>query len=348
VLIVAFFVFKFYLPVKRENKALRLKTISLSATKRTSVPWSRLTKQTIEELNRSKAKLKSVIPQKVTKDSNDSKEIIRTPETPLADLRIEELADIITKNMAMFKKLDLKSLDKTILVADEILSREPNSYSAYKAKLISMLVKESKYNQKINENELNLTLENMASFEVNTDATARKEATLISLATNQLNVLEEKLNNVLVEKDELNSEISLVESGTPEFLAYQSQLLQLNNLEKEATDNLNNFDTTNLQELNNPTLTNEDVVEIPLMRLMAQNEFGSVRDNAQSLIAQYPNSPVGYFYLIKSTELQDETIDVNQLFGQSKLTLEDQTKLLNKLQQTKGEDLKKYWEKLIF
>lgn len=90
--------------------------------------------------------------------------VVRAPEQ-LSQVEMATLANILTRNMTNLKNADTVQLDQSIAVANEIISREPDAYGAYKAKAVSMLLKEARYKIEIDDEEFEQTLTEMASFE---------------------------------------------------------------------------------------------------------------------------------------------------------------------------------------
>ncbi|MDD4975533.1 MAG: hypothetical protein PHY93_14330 [Bacteriovorax sp.] len=345
---------KFFYAQKRENSALRVKILSLDKVKKIPLPWSRLTQESIDSINKQAAATKNNSKTMTTPTDTATPNPTLTPvvklinEIPITDQTTEQLAKKITQNMLGINNLDLAEVDKNIEMADEIISREPNTYSAYKAKLISMIVKESKFNQNIDEYDLNKVLDNMAGFEVNSDMAARREAALIATTSNQLIALSNTLDDISILKDEISTQSSALDKSSPEYQELQLQNEQLLQREQVATENLENLQNNLNSGALLPVTLNEDIVEIPFLRLLAKNDYDAVNENAQSFIEQFPNSPIGYYYLVKSLELQGRTDDAIRVIEEATLSPEDQSALLDRLEASSGEDPKKYWEKLKF
>lgn len=340
ILVVSGFGLKYYSTQKKENSALRIKIITLNKTKKTPLPWSRLTQQSIETINKktlTPTPAPTLIP--VAKLVN---------EIPIIEQSTEQLSKSLTENMQNLKSLDLATVDKNIEIADEIISREPASYSAYKAKLISLLVKESKFDQSIDDYEINKVLDNMAGFEVANDNTARREAALIASTNNQLMALENTLDDISILRDEISTQSSAIDRSSPEYEALQNQNQQLINREVVSALNLESLQNNINNGALEPVYLNEDVVEIPFLRLIAKNDYDSVIENADSFIEQFPNSPTGYFYLVKALGFQGRADDAIRVIEETKLSPEAQSDLMDRLDATSGDDPKSYWEKLRF
>lgn len=83
----------------------------------------------------------------------------------LMDVETSTLANILMRNMTSLKDADAAQLDQSIAVANEIINREPDAYGAYKAKAVSMILKEVRFKAEMDEDDFDQTLAEMASFE---------------------------------------------------------------------------------------------------------------------------------------------------------------------------------------
>lgn len=329
---------KFYFTQRSENNALRIKILSLNKIKRAPLPWSRLTQETLETT-------KKVI---ATTPSLASPVQKATNGIPIKEESTQGLAKELEKTMLNVKNLDLSNIDKNIEIADEIINREPDSYSAYKAKLILMIVKEGKFNQTIDDYELNKVLDSMAGFEIGSDTIARREAALIAIFNNEQFALENKLNDIFLLRDEISTQSAALDKMSPEYQELQIQDEQLATKEQLYSENLDNILSKRNDETSSSVYLNEDIVEIPFLRLMAKADHDTVIENAQSFIEQFPDSPTGYYYLVKALEAEGRTDEAIRAIEESKLPPLAQDALQDRLDATNGEDPKKYWEKLIF
>ncbi|MDO9182062.1 MAG: hypothetical protein Q7U04_06620 [Bacteriovorax sp.] len=329
---------KTYFAQKKENSALRIKLLSQRKEKKKPIPWSRLSKESVIDFENKKNKNLATLPISMASIPNT-----------MSEQSIEELADNLNQSMLGIKKLNLVGVEKNIAIADEIISREPNAYSAFKAKLISMIYKENKFNQSIDDYELNEILDSMATFETTNDSAILKEAALMASADYQVEVLENRLANISLERNELTSQLEGLEVSSSEYNSVLAQNDQLAAQEEALSLTLEGvvegLDRSNTLSSNN---FNEDIIEIPFMRSLAKGDFNTVKENAQSFIEQFPNSPIGYFYLVKTLMLEGQGEEVLKVIRESKLLPEVQNEIQNRLEATSGDDPKKYWEKLIF
>ena len=340
VVIIAF-MGKFYFQQRKENKALRLKILSMSENRRTPKSWAQLmaTPALTPVAPPAPAAQPTPAPPATTSAPKLTNE-------PLANLDTQTIAVRLNAQMKNVQDLDSAALDANIEMADEIISREPDSYGAYKAKLISILVKEGKFDSEADESEVEALLESMAQFSINTDRVARREAALMANANSDIRKVEGDLETLAIERENLENGV-LANSADP------IQMEQLNQLREELDDReallLSNID--NLEQsvaYNTNQIVNEDIVEIPFMRMMAKNDYQAVMDNAQEFIDQFPNSPNGYFYLMRALELQGRNEEARSLMQSSNLPSDAQQVLLNRLDSEGSTDPKTYWKNLNF
>lgn len=338
--VIAIFLGKFYFQQKAENKALRLKILSMSENRRAPKPWSSLTAPTVSS---SALAAPAIAPTQSTQENATD----ASAETPaLSDQDTQSLAGALTNQMRRPRNLDTKTLDQNIAIADELISREPDSYGAYKAKLISMLVKEGKFNQPADESEIESLLEDMAQFNISNDNIARREAALIANTNADIENIDNQLNALAQEKETIESQLNGLSADSPELAAATDRLVQIEDQELVLMSNVEALEA----ELANNTaqVTNEDVIEIPFMRMLAKNDYDGVVSNAQAFIDEFPNSPSGYFYMVRAMELQGQRVEALNLIQNSRLAPDVQSTLLQRLQNETSQDPKNYWQKLSF
>lgn len=336
------FFFKFSQVQKRENEALQIKLITLNKT-RNITPWQRLV---------TRPQIAPVIQDTVT--SRASSTISPTPpsplqsEQPIQNFSTQELASMLTQRMAEVKSQDLANIEKNIEIADEIISREPDSYSAYKAKLISLLIKEGKLNQEVEDNEVNTILETMASFDLTNDSVIRKEAALISNTNKEISSLTDTFNQFSADRLAVEEQMELLDPNSPEIRALEIERQNLLTKEEETANKIAELDNQLSTGFPENQYLNEDVVQIPFLRMMAKNDYEGVIDNAATFIEQFPESPDGYYFLIKAFEATGRTEDALRVIQESGLSPEAQNTLQQRLQSTSLLAPQKYWETLRF
>ena len=343
-LVLAGFLLKFYVDQKKENSSLRIKLLTMAANRRQPTTWQQLTTRSTS--------------QNQTQNQTQNKTQIQTPpaqtavaeaeKIPMADRPLEDLVAELNINMRSVQAAAAKDLDHNIELAEEIISREPGSYAAYKAKLISMLIKEGKYNQDLDDGEVESVLESMAGFDITTDAVARREAALLSNANNQLMIYQDQLRTVAQERVALDDQLEALDPNSPEASVLMSQRQELLAREEAASMQLNQFQNTVQTSLADDSYLNEEIVEIPFMRALAKNDFDTVEDDAAAFIEQFPTSVSGYYYMIRALEFQGRNEEVPEIIANSQLSADAQKTLQDRLDQNRNTDPKKYWQRLNF
>lgn len=338
------FMFKFYFNQKRENRALRIKILSMQENRRTPKPWAQLLEK--PQSSTSALAAPAIAPTAPAQKQNITATTPAEINQTIDSQDTQELAMKLTTGMRRVKTLEVADIDNNIAIADEIISREPDSYGAYKAKLISLLTKEGKFNQAVDEAEVESILESMAQFNISSDKIARREAALIANTNSDIQNAETQLGEVARQRETLEAQLNTFDPNSQEFANLNAQLQQLDEQEIRLASNIETLEN-NLAN-NTAQLTNEDIVEIPFMRMMAKSDYDGVIDNAQAFIEQFPNSPNGYFYMVKALEMQGQKDQALQVIQSSRLPQDAQQNLLERLDAQAAEDPKNYWQKLSF
>lgn len=338
------FFLKFSQRQKRDNKAIQIKLITLNRT-RNITPWQGLI---------SRPQIEPVAQDTVTTRASST---ISPPaqlqpqlqsEQLLQNLSVQELAIMLSQRMAEIKSQDLANIDKNIEIADEIILQEPDSYSAYKAKLISLLIKEGRLNQVVEDNEINSILETMASFNLTNDSVTSKEGVLISNTNQEITSLTETLNKVSADRIAIEEQMDLADPNSSETAAMEIERQNLLAIEEETANKIYKLDDQLSTGFPASEYLNEDVIQVPFLRMMAKNDYEGVIDNATTFIEQFPESPDGYYFLIKGLEATGRNEDAQRVIEESELGPEAQNILQQRLQNTSFLDPKKYWERLQF
>lgn len=333
---------KFYFNQKKENRALRLKILSMSETKRTPKAWSELI---------TKSQPSSLVTPAVTATMSTTTSIA-TPTTntnvneALDGTDTTELAKKLDTQMRRPKSFTLDTIENNISIADEIISREPDSYGAYKAKLISMLVKEGKFNQSIDEVEVESLLENMAQFNISSDKLARRESALIGNTNGEIQNVEGQLESLARERETIESQLNAYDANSPELAQLNNQIQEIEARENQLLGNIDKLEESLASNTNQ--LINEDIVEIPFMRMLAKNDYDSVIENAESFIEQFPSSPSGYYYMVRALEMQGRKEEALSLIENSQLSQGLQDRLFQRLDEEGSQNPQNYWQKLSF
>jgi hypothetical protein len=366
VLVIAVLLGLFYFDQRKENAALRIKMITQSSSKRIPKTFNQMASE--------------LPPPKLPTTPKTTKTSENIPEVPLADMPTEELIAELNMGMSDVEKQSKDQLDKNINVADEILSREPDSYSAYKAKLKLLLAKESKFKEKIDDSEVNLLLERIAEFEApqeenteqanalaqasdetaetaatsRTPANVNEEASVPNVASNQRQMLESNIQSVASERVGIQNKMDDFDTYTRQWGELNRKKQELSNREEELNSEIEIYDESvpyAFDTYNKPStkeFLDEDVVEIPFMRQLAHNEYTQAEQDAETFIEEYPSSISGYFYLIRSLELQGRGGEIPGVINNSQLSQDAQDTLLDRLDQTRDSDPEKYWERLSY
>lgn len=350
-ILISVLLLQFYQDQKRENSALRIKMVSLHNT-RPVTPWQRLlSKPQIapnlkpDEMITDQLSIKAA----ATKTSDQKKMLTPQEEDrPIQNLSTQELALDLNLRMVEVKSMDLAALEKNIEIADEIIAREPDTYLAYKAKLISMLIEEAKLNHDIDETIVNQTLETMASFDLNSETATKREAVLIADTDNQISTLTNQLIQASVERANIELEMELQDPNSAEMRALEIERINLIKTEEEKAQKISELDSLLESGFPEDNYLNEEVIQIPFFRMMAKNNYDGVIDNAVTFIEQFPDSPEGYFFLIKGYEATGRKEDALRVLEESGLSAQNQEKLREQLRRFTSFDPKTYWEKLNF
>lgn len=320
----------------------------MSENKRTPKSWSSLTTRTQTTTTKTPA-ITSAPQTSTTAQPTQAPVVTAVPEVnnePLANQDTTDLAVRLDGQMKRPKNLDLNTIENNIAIADEIISREPDSYGAYKAKLISLLVKEGKFNQPIDEVEVESLLENMAQFNISSDKLARRESALIGNTNNEVQTVELQLEELARSRETLESQLNAYDANSPELAQLNAQIEQLDSQEAQLLGNIDNLQAS--LENNTSQMVNEDVVEIPFMRMMAKNDYEGVINNAQSFIEQFPSSPNGYFYMVRAMEMQGQKEQARAVIQNAQLPQDVQVNLLQRLDNEGAQNPQSYWQKLSF
>lgn len=324
----------------QSDLALRLKQRVESTPKRTATPWRQLAESQGDD--------------SLESDEEVFEDSVR--ELPTRAL-VQELETIIeTSRLESADKLD-----EGLEIVEELIDRNPDAYSAYKAKLILLLSKEAGYGQAIEEEELEDTLEEMASFEILTDKTLRKEAFLVARTNTELDQIEDSIESLedewaSVDGELYELELELEAASDEEANLIEEELEELEDLQEEIELELDEFDeqAEGLEEeieqgiLSDSEYLNEDIVEIPLYRALANKEYQRVIEESDALIDAYPDSVAGYFFLVRALEQQGEFDQALDVIESSELSEDRLEELEDRLTQTDDIPPSEYWKRLRF
>jgi hypothetical protein len=314
---------------KRDKFALNIKRRLNSNNKRKALSWSSL-KKTIPKNN---TILNSLNPKKETSENNSKTKGFEYFSN-LQEKDTSELIQFIESTLKPRTRQNSSDLEKGIKVIDELISRNPNVYSSYKAKLILLLKKESNQGADYQDEVIEDLLETISGFDVKSDYALRKEAFLIAKTNNSLNRLD---NEIDLLENELIRSTDQAESDQLSLLI-TTKLIEMEEEESSLENRL----------LVEEDYLNEDLVEIPLHRALVKKDYENVIETANAIIENFPDSISGYFFLVKALELSGETELATSVIEQCLLNLEDLRELQLRLMRSKNIDPRDYWKQLRF
>lgn len=336
------FTIKFYLSQRKENQALRLKLMMVNKDKRKPKPWGRLVASQPVQKMQNDIQTDTVSTGAAAPVRSVDDNLIKNRET-------EDLAAEMDSRMREVKNMDLAQLGRTIEISDELILREPETYSAYKAKLIALLTREGKFNIPADEEEINSLLEDMARFDLTSDKVLQKEAALISIASAEVRNLEQRLTETRTQLEALENQMAQLGPNNPDYRTLETRRSILSLQEEDTLGKIATVENQ-IQQGDFPpdSYVNEDVVQIPFMRSMARGDFESAADNAEGFVQQFPDSPIGYFYLVLALEKMGRNDEAVDILARSRLGSAEQGRLLERLSTARLEDPRRYWENLSF
>ncbi len=347
--VVSIFTFEFYLTQKKQNQALKIKIIMLKKERKIPKPWGRLLAPAPVTLANIAPNKKKLVEQSVT--TKAAAPLINQTNTieSIKEKSTEELALLVNTRMNSVKTETFKDLEFTIALADEIISREPDTYSAYKAKLIALLVEEGKWNIAIEDNLINSLLEEMARYDLGRDVVTKKEAELITTANDEIRILSEQVDTISNQRLAAEIDLESVSIDDPVYKTLESIRADLTYKEQDALKRLSNKQLeVNQTAFPEENYLNEDIVQIPFLRMMAKGDYQGMISSAEAFIQQFPTSQIGYLYLVLVLEKEGRKAEAIDLISKSNLTNNEQSSLMVKLEKARSEDPKKYWDKLFF
>jgi len=301
--------------------ALKLRVNLEAKNKAPAVTW--------EKFKEEKSPLKEVTPVPT--------ETIESPETPqlsLQEKESEQLATELQMTLNKRSKLSTQDFDQNIAMADELISRDPNVYSSYKAKLILLLSKEGALKEAIDDSEIEELLTTMSNFNMLSERTLQKEAFLIARTNEKIDVTNDE---IVALQNEI--EQSSDQADTAQLEAQlQSKFDEVTGLEAQIEEGL----------LDRSDFLNEDILEIPLYRSLASKDYEAVIDDSREIMTQFPHSLSAHFFLIRALELAGESEVAQDHFKNLALKEEDLRLLTDRLNSTRNKDPKDYWKDLRF
>jgi hypothetical protein len=327
-----------FIDQRSANRALRARIIFLNKERRVAKPWSEILKPAggVAASSSQATPLQSVIVKPPASES------VANASLSLTDLSTQELAASLNAKMSEVKNLKKEDLEKMIEMADEVILREPSSYTAYKVKLISLLIKEGKFKEEIEDAQIDELLETMASFD-----TSGRENIIVSAEAEQIE-LENRVNGLYAEIEENYSLLQNMDKNSPEAIELELRQQDISNQYKEANNALLASNKALEQALYGQENINRDLVEIPFLRMMAKNDYDGVIENAQNFIEEFPTSTDGYFYLVRAYEKQGMTDQAQSVINGANLNSQSLDALNKRIQNSRQENVQNYWQGLRF
>ncbi|GEM_PF-2908236 len=314
---------------KKQKLVLSIKRNLISNNKRKSLSWRSFKKPKIKEkttLTKLQTQKKGLEDRNKERDNNDF--------TNLQEKETSELTQFIESTLKPRLHLDISDIDKGIKVIDELISRNPNVYSSYKAKLLLLLRKENTQGGEFHDESIDELLETMSSFDIRSEYALRKESFLIAKTNNSLNRLD---NQIEMLERELIRSIDQEERDLLRGLI----ATKLNKMEEEENRLENRL-------LIQEDYLNEDLVEIPLYRALVKRDYQNVIEVSNALIQNFPNTISGYFFLVKALELSGQKEESAIIIEQSLLDVEDLRELHLRLLRSKDINPEDFWKQLRF
>lgn len=108
----------------------------------------------------------------------------------------------------------------------------------------------------------------MAQFNISSDKLTRREAALIRNTNSEMQTAELLLEELARSRESLESQLGIYRANSSEFTRLNAQIQQLDSYEAQLLGSIDN-----LHENNTAQLVNEDVIEIPFIRMMAKNDY---------------------------------------------------------------------------
>jgi len=285
-------------------------------------------------------KKRKAIPWKTTATSAIPTVAVATPEatpvheTDYSNVETNNLMNTVETKMKTHWRLTVDEIDKKLAMTDELISRNPDMYSLYKAKLILLLTKQNQHTMEVDESEIEEMLETMASFDIVSEKAMQKEAFLVARTNNRIETLMDEI-------EEIEGEMEIADGVDVEAKLEQKleeKLIEMENLENQLEEGL----------LAEKDFLNEDVVEIPMYRSLASGDYDSVIDQAESLLEDYPDSISGHYFMIRALRLSATPEEVQEYISNLQLPEADLKELEDRINLNADEDPKQFWKRLRF
>lgn len=329
--------------LQKSTIALQLKVRSLEKKERKALSWENLENSPDIVATSSEIRKTEKTIEKTNKKGDESKNV----ETPLADQTVASL----TKNLKslLSDRLVAKSeeLENGLRMAEEIISRRPDTYSAHKAKLILLLTMEGRSLQQIDDMDIENLLVEMSSFDFSDKSFPLEEAFIIARENKEIYRLEEQIDEKTEQLTSLDEQMEAASENHQELLSeirsrLEAEVQELMIEVEEIDDDLESG------AVFNEVLPNSDLVEVYLQRLLARGDYQLVLDESANLVEDFPQSLEGYFYIIKTLQLAGRGDEALEFISELDLSPELNRILQHRLKVSENTDPKSYWKRLNF
>ncbi len=334
-----------YYTKQKETVALQLKLQLSEAGKKKPVPWHEL----LVNIKDVQEGSKPVPAGQAEVEASNQPESLSEAPIAISEQRTDTLARQVEFTLKNREKLSLESINDGIEIAEELIEREPSSYSAYKAKLILLLTKEAAHLESIDDADVENLLDEMATFDVTSEIGLRKEAFLITRTDARIDRMEDDLDELEEELTDIDFDLEFVEEDSEEETALLDEALTIEEKIDEREDEIDRLeDELEAELIANETLINQDIIEIPMQRGLASANYDLVISEAEALLDEFGDSIIGYYYLIRALELSGQRERALDIITDSNLSASNSQELERRLRRSRSEDPKDYWKHLRF
>lgn len=289
----------------------------------------------------------------LSNDENIEQKVTTTAAAPITEMPLKTAQPLQAPRESLALRIQsinsqsLDDLQRNIEMADLLISKTPEVAFPYKAKLMSLIYAEGKYQVQINDDDIKFLLAQLVHLDETNESILSKETALAENAQNEINTLDKKIEDYEYQREmiELELETSDIDydryenltKARADILTKEDEIMQKSVLLQVSVDNTYFPDESYI---------NEDLAQIPFQRQLAKGEFNDAILNAHLFINEYPNSPIGYFYLIRAYELSNQFAEALEVMQDEHLTDEVRLKLEDKLQQEQGNNPENYWQNI--
>lgn len=261
--------------------------------------------------------------------------------------KTQDLIHLLAGRLNSIDSQNLDDLKINIDIANLLILKMPEDSMAYKAKLMSLLQAEGRFQYQINNDEVNYLLSELAQFDLDTESILKKEDALVEQANNEITAINQTLDDLEYQRQLIELNLESADTESPEYSNFMESRANILQKEDEALEKsaLLQISVEN-RYFPDESYINEELVEIPFLRLLAKNEFNDAIFAAEIFMNENPKSSIGYFYLIKAYELSDQYAKALEIMQDERLTNEMRQKIEERLIKQRDGHSKKYWQLL--